>query len=175
MKDVIMLMIFFGQSFWCFSQTKYAILKTKLVKADSVVIINYDLYEKSESVRIAIHDNNAGTIGSGVYLNEASINELIKIIVRPDVFKGNRAALGGYHPKEVILIWHNKKLSYIEVCLSCYQFYTSADFGFDSISFDSKKEGELSDFFKKVNLRYKPMKKTHFFKDLFTQNQTSSR
>jgi hypothetical protein len=55
-------------------------------------------------------------------------------------------------PAHSILLYHDKKLSYIDICFGCKKIHTSNNINLDESNFDDQKWNELKYYFKSKGL-----------------------
>ena len=163
-QRLILTTVILGISFSTCSQENSNWLCKKLRLADSVLLVSHEL-----TAGIAIIDDRTGKSiplpklmisGKPNYkifkerqiIKDTSLVTLTKILGRP--FQGHTIEVSMcFMPHHAILIFHNGKTSYFDICFSCRQFITSKDL--EKISaFDNQKWAELEDFFLTQGFKY---------------------
>lgn len=160
MKHLILLFNFSVLLFYqVHSQTGREVLKSKLLHADTVLMVSHEATagiklvneETGKEVplpKLTIHNKpNYKIIDQSKIISGKSLDSLIEILMMPVPNKS--VPIGNcFMPHHAILIIKNGKTSFFDICFGCLQYITTGDIKFNEL-FDEQKWDKLEDFFAK--------------------------
>ena len=159
MKYLIVIILFFNNA-CSYSQ----IIRTKLIQADTVIIVSHKITQGVKLVDDSTGKNiplpkllikgkrNKSIIVEQKIITGKDLDTLMQILARP--FADKFISIGKcFMPHHSIFIIKNGKTSFIELCFGCHRFETSKDL--NSIeAFDEKKWDDLEKYFIKQGFKY---------------------
>jgi len=129
-------------------------LKSKLLSADSIVLISYS-HIQGKGDRKAILNDQMNLINLKEYISvkKSGTIELASILTTP--FKDNRIEeMGCFDPHHTIYIFKKRIISYITVCFECEEIVVSDDLDIPENDFDKATWKKLKSFFRKQGIKY---------------------
>src|SRR5687768_1773340 len=103
-----------------FSQQEYKLLSQRLLKADSVWIVNYALYDTTANIRRIIKNAHIDSIlPKAIFrMGFKTKSEFASILERENSFVGRYGSKSGFSPRQAVLIWTTGYYTYFELYLS---------------------------------------------------------
>ena len=169
-------------SFCSYGQTLENIvtLRSLFTKADSIILISHettypygvnsaeiplglenDTLEMNKYNRNKINythfiingDINRSIIVDAIQLSKIAVEDIVRIITR-QVMKKTWSPAKCDEPHHSILIYKKGKLSYFDICFSCFTIHTSKDVDFTEFYMDDQKWDELKGIFIRNNINF---------------------
>ena len=153
------------------SQERLTSLKTKLLEADTVLIVSHQ-----QTHGIVIRDEKTGKdiplpklvtnnrpnreiIYEERVITDTALHRLTQILTRP--FEDTEIEkMMCFMPHHAILIIKNNKTSFIDICFGCLGIETSQNIKMTANDIDKRKWTELEAFFLQQNIKYKLVKES---------------
>ena len=146
MKKLLLVCFYFLFSLVAFSQIKYTVLNNRILKADTVIIIQCRNKQGMLVIDTSFlaRTNDSIIFKKGKILNFHQKKQLANIIARPDFPKGRFAIKHPYSPDQIIFLKHKSYRSFIEI--GSRKITPSHDFGVTSFTFDVQKGVDFDNF-----------------------------
>jgi hypothetical protein len=141
-------------SFQLLGQANFFSLKTKLLTADSAIIISYESPADSiQGLEYLLNKKDFFTsiVKKKHFLTKTQLDTLSNILTRGDRILGRKTTTKYFKPRQGILIYRSNLISYIDICFSCKRIETSKDIQFDDFDIGAKKWDDMKRFF--IDLR----------------------
>jgi len=129
-------------------------LKSKLLNADSIILISYsNSQDKGDRKSILNDQMNLLNLKEYISVKKSGRIELASMITAP--FKDNRIEeMGCFDPHHTIYIFKKRIISYITVCFECEEIVMSDDIDIPENDFDKATWKKLKLFFRKHGIKY---------------------
>ncbi len=157
---LIIIILFVGTSTYC-----QISLSTKLLQADTVLLISHNMRSRSTNsivdssnkkiklLELIVNDKlNENMVQERLVLSTKEIYSLSKILTYKYKTQRIGSISGCFDPHHSIIIMKNNKASFIDLCFHCLNYEKSKDI--KDVEIRDDKMLKLYDFFKKLNFKY---------------------
>lgn len=156
---VLLLFVFFKAQ----GQTALMALKTKLLTADSVVIVSHEHSLKIEAVDgksyspwqplVKNGKPNPKVIHERKRLEDTAVQRLGEILMQ--TLKNSKIEMARcFMPHHAVFLFSKGKLSFIDICFDCFRLAASRNIRISESDFDYQKWNNLYTFFVQSGLKY---------------------